>query len=129
MPETRGDHLQEIIHFFFRAISFIGILNLDIGSADQNAVKQREDQNDPSVLVLEEKFMIADCFAKLRMIEHKVRAFCPADEMRRESQAAIGKINPRAGGVNHQPRFNFVNGIRQFVAEKKRIAASATRLI
>ena len=46
------------------------------------------------------------------MIENEVGAFRPANEMSRKSEAAIRKIDPRTGGVNHQMRFNFVNGDR-----------------
>ena len=113
--KNASDHLKEIIHFFFSAMGFIGILDLDIRCAHQNAVKQWEDQNDPSVLILEEKFVIADCLAKLRMIENKMRTFRPPDEMRREAQTAIGKIYPRASGVNHQMGSHFIHGIRQFI--------------
>ena len=69
--------------------------------------------------------MISDCFTKFGMIEHKMRALRAADEMGREAEASIGKINPRAGSINYQTRFNLVNGIRQLVAEKKRIMVSA----
>ena len=68
--------------------------------------------------------MISDCFTKFGMIENEVRAFRATDEMSRKSEIRFAKsIHGPAALITR--RFNVVNGIRQFVAEKKRIMVSA----
>ena len=77
--EDASDHLEEIINFRFGAACFVGILDGDIRSANDDLVKQGEDEHDAPILVLKEELVLADSGSQFGVIENQVRTFGPAD--------------------------------------------------
>ena len=103
MPgKTRPTISMKVIHFLFSTTHRVGILDGQVGSADHDLIEEREDQHDPSILVLKEKFVVADGLAQFGVIEHQVRAFGGANIMRWQAQAPVRSIDPGTGRVDHQ---------------------------
>ncbi len=59
------------------------------------------------------------------MIDNDVRAFRPTDVTGGESEAAIGKVDPRTGCIDEQGRAHFKFFAGQLIAQVDRILSAA----
>ena len=84
------DEVDEVVDLVVGAHDRIGHVVLEVGRADEHPALERVDEDDPSVLVLEEQLATARRREQLGVVEHDVRALRAAHE-------AVG--SPRAAFV------------------------------
>ena len=74
------NHRQQILNFGIRCQRLVGIVNANIGRADQHAIEERQNQHDAAVVIFEEEFAFARRLEQVGIIQDQVRALCAADE-------------------------------------------------
>ena len=101
----RGKHgahrLEHVIDLALVADGIIGVFDADVGRADEDLAVQRKENADPAVFVFVKELVAGGGREQLGMIDDQVRAFGPADETGRLAECGVGKIDPRAGGVDY----------------------------
>ena len=112
--DTRNQ-ADEIIHFFIGAARFIGIIDLDVGGADQDFVEQRKEQHNSPILIFKKEFISIDRGTQFRIIHDNMRTFCTAYIPRGQTEVVISKVDPRASRIDHQFWMHFISFICQLI--------------
>ena len=116
--EDVGQRLEDVVDLVVLAAHVAGLVDADVGRAEQHPAEIGEQDADAAVDVLEVDHVAVEGAEQAGMVEDEVRALGAADERCRPlavgGERRVGLVQPGAGGVDDQ-----VGRHREFLAGQR----------